>query len=201
GRLLESFQEDAKYEHVGQDTRSQGGKEDQDIQGKDLKISDLALPANFATALLFRILSQPASLFPHLTHVEGVEEQQDSLGSDNSNHQKQREMPTTKATIEATAQGIASMLCAHGPEVERRICTIWEAAYGLIPLSSSIVDLPEIIVTVPLQPNILSWNLYIPLLKVLEYLPRRIPYEACLMKIFVATVEAILQRTFPAVSI
>ncbi|GJZ92206.1 hypothetical protein Tco_0664271 [Tanacetum coccineum] len=30
GRLLDSFQEDAKYEHVGQDTRSQGGKDDQD---------------------------------------------------------------------------------------------------------------------------------------------------------------------------
>ncbi|GJV50730.1 hypothetical protein Tco_1446471 [Tanacetum coccineum] len=29
GRLLKSFQEDAKYEHVGQDTRSQGGKDDQ----------------------------------------------------------------------------------------------------------------------------------------------------------------------------
>ncbi|GJX28858.1 retrovirus-related pol polyprotein from transposon TNT 1-94, partial [Tanacetum coccineum] len=39
GRLLESFQEDAKYEHVGQDTRSQGGKDDQDKQGKDLEIS------------------------------------------------------------------------------------------------------------------------------------------------------------------
>ncbi|GJV23899.1 hypothetical protein Tco_1376594 [Tanacetum coccineum] len=38
GRLLESFQEDAKYEHVGQDTRSQYGKDDQDKQGKDLKI-------------------------------------------------------------------------------------------------------------------------------------------------------------------
>ncbi|GKC75677.1 hypothetical protein Tco_1126451, partial [Tanacetum coccineum] len=41
GRLLESFQEDAKYEHVGQDKRSQGGKDDQDKQGKDLKISEL----------------------------------------------------------------------------------------------------------------------------------------------------------------
>ncbi|GJY15893.1 hypothetical protein Tco_0386315 [Tanacetum coccineum] len=41
GRLLKSFQEDAKYEHVGQDTRSQDGKDDQDIQGKDLKISEL----------------------------------------------------------------------------------------------------------------------------------------------------------------
>ncbi|GKB52799.1 hypothetical protein Tco_0903552 [Tanacetum coccineum] len=30
GRLLESFQEDANYEHVGQDTRSQGSKDDQD---------------------------------------------------------------------------------------------------------------------------------------------------------------------------
>ncbi|GJX09526.1 retrovirus-related pol polyprotein from transposon TNT 1-94 [Tanacetum coccineum] len=38
GRLLASFQDDAKYEHVGQDTRSQGGK---DKQGKDLKISDV----------------------------------------------------------------------------------------------------------------------------------------------------------------
>ncbi|GJR18007.1 hypothetical protein Tco_0966534 [Tanacetum coccineum] len=30
GRLLAIFQDDAKYEHVGQDTRSQGGKDDQD---------------------------------------------------------------------------------------------------------------------------------------------------------------------------
>ncbi|GJU71395.1 hypothetical protein Tco_1262800 [Tanacetum coccineum] len=30
GRLLASFQNDAKYEHVGQDIRSQGGKDDQD---------------------------------------------------------------------------------------------------------------------------------------------------------------------------
>ncbi|GJZ06457.1 hypothetical protein Tco_0540250 [Tanacetum coccineum] len=28
GRLLTSFQDDAKYEHVGQDTRSQGGKDE-----------------------------------------------------------------------------------------------------------------------------------------------------------------------------
>lgn len=112
----------------------------------------------------------------------------------------QIEVPAAEATIEATAQGIASMLCAHGPEVEWRICTIWEAAYGLIPLSSSAVDLPEIVVATPLQPPMLSWNLYIPLLKVLEYLPRGSPSEACLMKIFVATVEAILQRTFPSES-
>ncbi|GJQ94896.1 RNA-directed DNA polymerase, eukaryota [Tanacetum coccineum] len=41
GRLLEGFQENAKCEHVGQDTRSQGGKDDQDKQGKDLEISEL----------------------------------------------------------------------------------------------------------------------------------------------------------------
>ncbi|GJR57364.1 hypothetical protein Tco_1499526 [Tanacetum coccineum] len=41
GRLLASFQKDEKYEHVGQDTRSQGGKDDQDKQGKDLMISDV----------------------------------------------------------------------------------------------------------------------------------------------------------------
>ncbi|GJY51479.1 retrovirus-related pol polyprotein from transposon TNT 1-94 [Tanacetum coccineum] len=40
GRLLDSFQEDAKYEHVGQDTRSQDSKDDQDKQGKALKISE-----------------------------------------------------------------------------------------------------------------------------------------------------------------
>ncbi|GJV38271.1 retrovirus-related pol polyprotein from transposon TNT 1-94 [Tanacetum coccineum] len=33
GRLLASFQDDAKYEHVGQDTRSQGGKDDQETKG------------------------------------------------------------------------------------------------------------------------------------------------------------------------
>nr|GEZ53469.1 hypothetical protein [Tanacetum cinerariifolium] len=40
GRLLASFQDDAKYEHVCQDTRSQGGKDGQDQKDKDLKISD-----------------------------------------------------------------------------------------------------------------------------------------------------------------
>jgi len=110
----------------------------------------------------------------------------------------QLEVPSAEATIEATAQGIASMLCAHGPDVEWRICTIWEAAYGLLPLSSSAVDLPEIVVATPLQPPALSWSLYLPLLKVLEYLPRGSPSEACLMRIFVATVEAILRRTFPS---
>ncbi|CAI9116475.1 OLC1v1017634C3 [Oldenlandia corymbosa var. corymbosa] len=154
------------------------------------------IAADAAAALLFRILSQPALLFPPLRQVEGVEVQHGPMVGYISSR-KQREIPAAEATVEATAQGIASMLCSHGPEVEWRICTIWEAAYGLIPLSSSAVDLPELIVATPLQPPILSWNLYIPLLKVLEYLPRGSPSETCLMKIFVATVEAILVRTFP----
>ncbi|KAJ8770099.1 hypothetical protein K2173_011181 [Erythroxylum novogranatense] len=155
------------------------------------------IAADAAAALLFRILSQPVLLFPPLSQVEGVKVQHEPFGGYISSYKQQIEVPAAEATIEATAQGIASMLCAHGPEVEWRICTIWEAAYGLIPVGSSAVDLPEIIVATPLQPPVLSWNLYIPLLKVLEYLPRGSPSEACLMKIFVATVEAILQRTFP----
>ncbi|GJT72785.1 hypothetical protein Tco_1032071 [Tanacetum coccineum] len=47
GRLLESFQDDAKYEHVGQDTRSQGGKDDQDKQGKDLEISKQKIKSKY----------------------------------------------------------------------------------------------------------------------------------------------------------
>lgn len=155
------------------------------------------IAADAAAALLFRILSQPTLLFPPLRHGEGVDIQHEPLGGYISFYKKQIEVPSNEATIEATAQGIASLLCAHGPEVEWRICTIWEAAYGLIPLNSSAVDLPEIVVATPLQPPVLSWNLYLPILKVLEYLPRGSPSEACLMRIFVATVEAILRRTFP----
>ncbi|KAE8730818.1 Protein GIGANTEA [Hibiscus syriacus] len=155
------------------------------------------IAADTAAALLFRILSQPALLFPLIRQVEGVEVQHEPSGGYILCYRKQIEVPAAEATIEATAQGIVSMLCAYGPEVEWRTCTIWEAAYGLIPFSSSAVDLPEIIVSTPLQPPVLSWNLYIPLLKVLEYLPRGSPSEAYLMKIFVATFEAILQRTFP----
>nr|GEW12450.1 hypothetical protein [Tanacetum cinerariifolium] len=39
-KILASFQDDAKYEHVGQDTRSQGGKGRSRQKDKDLKISD-----------------------------------------------------------------------------------------------------------------------------------------------------------------
>ncbi|GKE66420.1 hypothetical protein Tco_1520581, partial [Tanacetum coccineum] len=43
GRLLASFQDDVKYEHVGQDTRSQNGKDVKDKQRerfKDLRTKD-----------------------------------------------------------------------------------------------------------------------------------------------------------------
>ncbi|GJV38857.1 hypothetical protein Tco_1417297 [Tanacetum coccineum] len=43
GTLLARFLGDAKYKHVGQDTRSQGGKDVQDKQGKDLEISELKI--------------------------------------------------------------------------------------------------------------------------------------------------------------
>ncbi|WOL08142.1 protein GIGANTEA isoform X2 [Canna indica] len=157
----------------------------------------VGIAADAAAALLFRILSQPMLLFPPLRHAEGINVQYELLGGHVPPPYRQIQATISDATVEATAQGIASMLCAHGPDVEWRICTIWEAAYGLLPLSSSAVDLPEIVVATPLQPPPLSWNLYLPLLKVLEYLPRGSPSEACLMRIFVATVEAILRRTFP----
>ncbi|KAG8045893.1 hypothetical protein GUJ93_ZPchr0008g12975 [Zizania palustris] len=156
------------------------------------------IAADTAAALLFRILSQPTLLFPPLRHAEGIELHHEPLDGYVSSYKRQLDVPTSEATIDATAQGIASLLCAHGPDVEWRICTIWEAAYGLLPLSSSAVDLPEIVVAAPLQPPTLSWSLYLPLLKVFEYLPRGSPSEACLMRIFVATVEAILRRTFPS---
>ncbi|KAL1561502.1 protein GIGANTEA-like isoform X2 [Salvia divinorum] len=143
--------------------------------------------ADVAAALLFRILSQPSLLFPLQSQADDVHH----LTS------PEPDKPTVLPTAEATAQEIASMLCVNGLEVERRICMIWEAAYGLIPLTSSSTDLPIIVAATSLQPPILSWNLYIPLLKVLEHLPRGSPSECSLMKIFVATVEAILCRTFP----
>ncbi|KAI9098387.1 hypothetical protein K1719_025012 [Acacia pycnantha] len=86
---------------------------------------------------------------------------------------KQIEVPAAEATIEAPAQGIASMLCAHGQAAEWRICTVWETAYGLIPLSSSAVDLPEIIVATSLT----------------------------IMEFVHTPMEAILRRTFPSESI
>nr|GEZ07541.1 hypothetical protein [Tanacetum cinerariifolium] len=38
--IVSKLSDDAKYEHGGQDTKSQGGKDDQDEKDKDLKISD-----------------------------------------------------------------------------------------------------------------------------------------------------------------
>lgn len=158
----------------------------------------VGIAADAAAALLFRTLSQPALLFPPPRLAQGVEVQCDMYGAFGpSSSGEQIEMETYQANIEATAQGVASLMCLHGPEVEWRICTLWEAAYGLLPLSSSTVDLPEIVVATPLQPPVLSWNLFHPLLRVLEYLPRGSPSEASLMRIFTATVQAILQRTFP----
>lgn len=45
--------------------------------------------ADAAAALLFRILSQPALLFPPLSQVEGVEIQHAPIGGYSSNYRKQ----------------------------------------------------------------------------------------------------------------
>lgn len=47
------------------------------------------IAADAAAALLFRILSQPALLFPPLRQVEGVEAQQDPIGGYIASDRKQ----------------------------------------------------------------------------------------------------------------
>lgn len=47
------------------------------------------IAADAAAALLYRILSQPALLFPPLQQVEGVEVQHESLGGYGSSYKKQ----------------------------------------------------------------------------------------------------------------
>ncbi|GJR02315.1 hypothetical protein Tco_0525299 [Tanacetum coccineum] len=63
GRLLASFQDDAKYEHVGQDTRSQGGKDDHNKNSKEgMKKSENVVAQN--KVLVKIILQQGVSFDP-----------------------------------------------------------------------------------------------------------------------------------------
>ncbi|KAI3667078.1 hypothetical protein L6452_42121 [Arctium lappa] len=117
------------------------------------------------------------------------------LGGYVSIHKKHRQMSVVKATVKATAQGIPSMACTHGPKVEWRTCIRWKTVYSIIFWSSFVIDL-EVIVATPLQLSIVSWNLYMSLLKVHEHpLPEK-PNEASHMKMFVANSEASFERTF-----
>lgn len=157
------------------------------------------IAADAAAALLFRVFSQPALLFPPPGHAQDAHRRQLVSGSskESSVREQKREVAAAKDIEEATARGIASLMCDHGQDVEWRICALWEAACGLLPLNSSNVDLPALVVATPLQPPPLSWNLFRSFLRVFEYLPQGSPSETCLMKIFTATVEVILHRTFP----
>lgn len=159
------------------------------------------IAADAAAALLFRVFSQPALLFPPPGHAQDPQGRQAVSGVSNQLETCVREQMVTavaKATEEATARGIASLMCDYGPDVEWQICTLWEAAYGLLPLNSAAANLPELVVATPLQPPSLSWNLFRPLLRVLEYLPHGSPSEACLLRIFTTTVEVILHRAIPS---
>ncbi|MCO5608286.1 hypothetical protein L7F22_062492 [Adiantum nelumboides] len=159
------------------------------------------IASDAAAALLFRVFSQPALLFPPPGHAQELQGRQTVSGHSNqleTSVRKQMVLAAAKATEEATARGIASLMCDHGPDVEWQICTLWEAAYGLLPINSAAANLPELVVATPLQPPSLSWNLFRPLLRVLEYLPHGSPSEACLLRIFTATVEVILHRAIPS---
>ncbi|GJV58170.1 hypothetical protein Tco_1459175 [Tanacetum coccineum] len=83
GRLLASFQEDAKYEHVDQETRSQGGKEDKDKQGKDLKISESKMKSkdndNITPCVAFDLLRDALSAIFGLSELKKVIEKFDSI--------------------------------------------------------------------------------------------------------------------------
>ncbi|GJT80626.1 hypothetical protein Tco_1054968 [Tanacetum coccineum] len=79
GRLLASFQDNAKYEHVGKDTRSQDGKDDQDIQGKDLKILELKTKSK----------DNDKSSRSKITQHEGISLQQDKDQDKDSRTQRQ----------------------------------------------------------------------------------------------------------------
>ncbi|KAI5055707.1 hypothetical protein GOP47_0029228 [Adiantum capillus-veneris] len=159
------------------------------------------IAADAAAALLFRVFSQPVLLFPPPGHAQDLQGRQAISGVSTQLETSVREQmvfAAANATEEATARGIASLMCDHGPDVEWQICTLWEAAYGLLPLNSAAANLPELVVASPLQPPSLSWNLFRPLLRVLEYLPHGSPSEACLLRIFTATVEVILHRAIPS---
>ncbi|GKC52685.1 hypothetical protein Tco_1075430 [Tanacetum coccineum] len=79
GRLLESFQKDAKYEHVGQDTKSQNGKDNKDKQEKDLKISELKIKSK----------DNDKSSRSKIRHHEGTSLQQDKDQDKDSRTQRQ----------------------------------------------------------------------------------------------------------------
>ncbi|GJY18128.1 gag-pol polyprotein, partial [Tanacetum coccineum] len=88
GRLLASFQDDAKYEHVGQDTRSHDDKDVKDKQGEDIKISELktkvlnggimSVSLSYdvlhwlkSTSLAFNLSTDPSELYLTLnTHLD-----------------------------------------------------------------------------------------------------------------------------------
>ncbi|GJW47557.1 retrovirus-related pol polyprotein from transposon TNT 1-94 [Tanacetum coccineum] len=81
-----SFQDDEKYEHVGQDTRSQDGKDDKDKQGKDLKISELKTKSK----------DNDKGSRSKITQHEGTSLQQDKDQDNNSRTQTTKQSQETQ---------------------------------------------------------------------------------------------------------
>ncbi|KAG6542250.1 hypothetical protein Mapa_016378 [Marchantia paleacea] len=155
--------------------------------------------ADAAAAILYHIFSRPALLFPPPSQSQGLFSTQTLLYGTSSlaASREEAKAAAAQASEVATASGLAALMTGHGIDVECHICALWEAAYGLRPLTPSSVDLPDLVLSTPLQPPVLSWNLLRALFRILSYLPPDSPSQACLKRIFSATVEAILQRTFP----
>lgn len=109
----------------------------------------------------------------------------------------QMEATAVRAIEEATARALATSMIKHGPDVERRMCLLWDLAYGLLPLDSPSVDVLRLVAATPLHRPVLSWNLFRPLLRVIEHLPWASPSQICMCQIFTATVESVLLRAFP----
>ncbi|KAL2651856.1 hypothetical protein R1flu_019984 [Riccia fluitans] len=154
--------------------------------------------ADAAASFLFHIFSQPTLLFPPISQSQGVFAAQSLYGSSTlSASGEEANAAADQVNEDAIAASLAELLTSYGADVERKICALWEAAYGLSPPSSSSVQLPELVLSAHLQPPVLSWNLLRALIRILSYLPPNTPSQVCIKRTFSATVETILQRTFP----
>ncbi|KAL3700067.1 hypothetical protein R1sor_018089 [Riccia sorocarpa] len=153
--------------------------------------------ADAAAAFLFHIFSQPTILFPPVSQSQGVFGGLLLYGSSSlSASREEANAAADQVNEDAVAASLAELMTSYGADVELKICSLWEAAYGLSSPGST-GQLPEVVLSEELQPPVLSWNLLRAHFRILSYLPPSTPSQACIKRTFSATVETILRRTFP----